>query len=260
VTSQLLKKAAMTEEAARVYLYGVIRDGDAVVLDVPPINGEGTVRLIRHRGLAAVVSDNPLPRYELTRKNIRGHEAVVDGVMRTADILPTRLGTVLPSAQSVVDGVLEKRWAELGRLLDRIAGRVELGLKVSWMDLQCVLREVVAGDRDLRALRDRLARHAKVTYEARLELGGRAAQLLTAKREQEADELVAALQQQAVDVCRSDPISELMVLNAAFLVERQSTEAFEAVVQGLDDADGGRLGVMLAGPLPPYSFVGINRP
>ena len=250
----------MTEGSARVYLYGVIRDGEPLVLDVPPINGDRPVRTIAHRGLAAVVSDDPLPRYELTRKNVRGHEAVIDDVMRTNDILPTRLGTVLPSARSVVEDVLEKRWTELGRLLERVGGRVELGLKVSWLDLQRALREVVAADRDLRAERDRLVRHpARATYEARLELGGRAAQRLAAKREQEADEIVAALEHQAVEVCRNDPISELMVLNAAFLVERRWTEAFEAAVEKLDRGCGGRLGFMLAGPLPAYSFVGMNQ-
>jgi gas vesicle protein GvpL/GvpF len=246
----------MTEQAAAVYLYGVIRDRDAVVLDVPPISGGGAVYTIAHRGLAAVVSDDPLPRYELTRKNIRGHQAVVDGVMRTADILPTRLGTVLPSARSVVENLLEERFAELGRLLEHVRGRVELGLKVSWTDLRQVFREVVADHRDLRALRDRLARNpAAVTYEARVDLGDRAARLLAAKRGREGDELVAALEPHAVGVCRSDPISELMVLNAAFLVDRRRTGAFEAAVADLDQANGGRLGFVLAGPLPPYSFV-----
>ncbi|MGD0246456.1 MAG: GvpL/GvpF family gas vesicle protein [Streptosporangiaceae bacterium] len=249
----------MTEGSARVYLYGVIRDGEPLVLDVPPINGDRPVRTIRHRGLAAVVSDDPLPRYELIRKNIRGHQAVIDGVMRTNDILPTRLGTVLPSARSVVEDVLEQRWAELGRLLERVRGRVELGLKVSWLDLQRVLGEIVAADRDLRTTRDRLVRHpAWVTHEARLALGGRAAEMLAVKREREADEIVTALEHQAVDVCRNDPISELMVLNAAFLVERRWTEAFETAVEKLDRGCGGRLGFMLAGPLPPYSFVGVG--
>jgi hypothetical protein len=181
--------------------------------------------------------------------------------MRTSDILPTRLGTVLPSARSVVEDVLEKRWVDLGRLLERIADRVELGLKVSWMDLQRVFREVVAGDRDLRALRDRLAKHpTAVTYQARVDLGDRAAQVLEAKRGHEADALVSALESQAVSVCRNDPISELMVLNAAFLVERRRTEVFEAAVQELDRANGERLGFMLAGPLPPYNFVGLSGP
>lgn len=253
----------MTEGATAVYLYGVIRDGDAVVLDVPPISGEGPVYTIPHRGLAAVVSavvgEFPLPRYELTRKNVRGHQAVIDGVMQTSDILPTRLGTVLPSAQSVVEELLEKRWAELGQVLERIAGCVEFALKVSWTDLQRVFCELVAADRDLRARRDRLLKHPRAaTHDARLELGGRAARALVAKVAGEADELVAALEPQAVSVCQKDPISELMVLNAAFLVDRRRTETFEATVQELDRANGGRLDFLLAGPLPPYNFVGLD--
>jgi Gas vesicle synthesis protein GvpL/GvpF len=251
----------MTDGAGGVYLYGVTRAGDALVLDAPPITGEGPVYTIAHRGLAAVVSDGLLQRYELTRKNVRGHQAVVDSVMRTTDILPTRLGTVLPSVSSVVEDVLEKRWAELRGLLERIGGRVELGLKVSWTDLQRVFREVVAADRDLRALRDRLARRRTgATYEARLDLGDRAAKALEAKRTDEAEELVAALEPRAVSVCRNDLISELMVLNAAFLVERRGTEAFEDTVRDLDHRNGGRLGFMLAGPLPPYNFVGLGGP
>ena len=80
-----------------VYLYGVVRDGDPLVLDVPPISGAGPVYTLSHRGLAAVLSGDPLPSYEVTRKNVRGHQAVIDSVMRTTEILPTRLGTVLPN-------------------------------------------------------------------------------------------------------------------------------------------------------------------
>lgn len=251
----------MTDRAAAVYLYGVIRDRDELVVDVPSINGEGPVRTIAHRGLAAVVSDNPLPRYELTRKNIRGHQAVVDSVMRTSDILPTRLGTVLASPESVVEDVLEKRWEELKRLLEHISGRVELNVKVSWTDLQQVLREIVNDHRGLRATRDRLARRpATATYEARLDLGGRTAQLLESRRDQEADELSGALEPLAVRVNRSNSISESMVLNSAFLVERERAAAFETAVSDLDHVGAARYAFVLAGPLPPYNFVGLDGP
>jgi hypothetical protein len=242
-----------------VYLYGVVRDGDPLVLDVPPIGDAGPVYTLSHRGLAAVLSNEPQPRYEVTRKNVRGHQAVIDGVMRTTEILPTRLGTVLPSPEWVVTNFLEERWAELERLLDRVAGCVELGLKASWTDLQLVFAETVAADRDLRALRDRLTRHpAAATYQARLDLGERAAKALKAKRKQEADDLAGVLQPHAIDIRRNDPISELMVLNAAFLVDRPQIESFGAAVQDLDRVHAGRLGFVLAGPLPPYNFVGLG--
>jgi hypothetical protein len=250
----------MSSESA-VYLYGVVRDGAPLVLDVPPINGAGAVYMLSHRGLAAVLSGDALPSYEVTRKNVRGHQAVIDSVMRTTEILPTRLGTVLPSSEWVVANFLEERWAELRRLLDRVAGRVELGLKASWTDLQVVFNEAVAHDPELRALRDRLARHpAAVTRDARLQLGERAARTLTAKRKQEADDIAGALKPYVIDTCRNDPISELMVLNAAFLVDRPRIESFEAAVQELDRVHAGRLAFVLVGPLPPYNFVSLGGP
>lgn len=246
----------MSDGGAGLYLYGVIRGGHGLVLDTPPITGEGPVYAIAHGGLVAVVSDSPLARYELTRHNVRGHQAVVDEVMRTHDILPARLGTVLPSAHAVFEDLLTERRADLERLLERIAGRVELGLKASWTDLQRVFREIVAAGHDLRAFRDRLARSpGAATYELRLELGRRAARALEAKRQREAKELVGAVQPQAVMVRRNEPITEPMVLNAAFLVDRGRVEAFEAAVRRLDRLNGDRLDLLLAGPLAPYNFV-----
>lgn len=249
----------MAEPAAGVYLYGVIRDGEAVVLDMPPIGGEGTVYMIVHRGLAAVVSDDPADRrYELTRKNVRGHQAVIDGVMRTSDILPTRMGVVLPSAGAVIADFLEKRWAELSGLLDHVRGRIEFGVKASWTDLRSVFGEVVAADRDLRTQRDRLARRQAISRDERLSLGNRASQALEARRIAEADRLAAALEREAAAFRTSKPVSELMVLNGAFLVDRARAVAFERAVQELDDQHSGRISFMLAGPLPPYSFVSLN--
>jgi len=249
----------MADEAAGVYLYGVIRDGSRPGFDVPPIAGTGPVHAIAHRGLAAVVSEGPLRRYELVRKNIRGHQGVIDWVMRSADILPARLGVMLPGATAVVETLLDKRHEELQQLLERVRGRVELGLKVSWTDLQQAFREVIAADQGLRALRDRLTRYpAGATYEARIDLGDRAARALNVQREQEADRIVEGLGRRAVSVCRNDVISELMVLNGAFLVERAGVGEFEEAVRELDRDAGGRLEFMLAGPLPAYNFVSVS--
>jgi hypothetical protein len=245
--------------ATGVYLYGVTKVGDQLALDEPPISGPGPVYTISHGGLAAVVSDGVLPRYELTRRNIRGHETVVEAVMRTSDILPAPMGVVMPSPASVVAELLDKRHDELDCLLARVCGRVEFGLKVSWTDLRRVFREIVAGDPSLRAHRDRLGRSpGAVTYKARMSLGDQAARALEEKRAREADELVAALEAHASGVRRNDPVGELMVLNSAFLIERARVAKFEAAVACLDGQDSERLGFLLAGPLPPYNFVSLH--
>jgi len=249
----------MTDDTGRIYLYCVIRDSGPLAVDAPPVSGQGTVYPITDGGLTAVVSDGGLPKYELTRTNVRAHQAVLDCVLPSADVLPARLGTTLPAADDVVENLLRERRGELLSLLDKVAGRVELGLKVSWADLQDAFREVVAGDAGLRALRDRLAaRRGAAPYAAQLELGDRAGQALAAARAREADRVIAALAPCAADVRRNDPMSDLMILNAAFLVGRRERRAFEEAVEALDRADTGRLRFMLAGPLPAYNFVALT--
>jgi Gas vesicle synthesis protein GvpL/GvpF len=243
----------------RVYIYGVIRDGCTLALDAPPVSGDGRVYTVVHGGLAAVVSDGSLPRYELTRRNIRYHQAVLDCVLPVTDVLPARLGTTLPSVASVTEELLDERRAELERLLDFVSGRIELGLKVSWTDMQRVFREVVADDAHLRTMRDRVAgRRGPAAYQARVDLGDQAGQALAAKRTREADKLVTALVPHAVSVRRNDPMSDLMVLNAAFLVDRAGIAAFQEAVDALDVANQGRLGFLLAGPLPAFNFVALH--
>jgi hypothetical protein len=249
----------MTDDPERVYIYGVVREGCPRTIDAPPVSGAGQVYTVSHGGLAAVVSDGGLPRYELTRKNVRTHQAVLDCVMAAADVLPARLGTTLPSAESVIEELLEERQAELMRLLDYVTGRIELGLKVSWRDLQAAFGEVVAEDPGLRALRDRLAaRRGAASRTTLVELGDRAAQALAAKRSREADRIVAALTPFTVSARCNEPMSDLMILNGAFLMERRDREAFEDAVDALDRAGQERLACLVAGPLPPYNFVALH--
>ena len=136
---------------------------------------------------------------------------------------------------------------------------VELGLKVSW--LICSAPCVRSSPKTATCGRcatgwSGIPRGA--TYEARLELGDRAAQALAAKRDQEADELVAALEHQAVGVRRNDPISELMVLNAAFLVERRGPRRSRPWCEDLDHAMQGAAEFHARRAPAAYNFVGLD--
>ena len=64
------------------------------------------------------------------------------------------------------------------------------------------------------------------------------------------NDLAGALEPNAVDIRRNDPISELMVLNAAFLVDRPRIKLFEAAVQDLDRGPAAGLAWWL-GPTTP---------
>lgn len=244
-----------------LYLYGVTRhgggDGDLDV-DVTPIGGEGRVFPLVHGGLAAVVSEARAERYELSRRNVRGHQAVLDALFERRTVVPARFGTVVTGADALVADLLEGRHAELTALLERLDGQVELGLKASWSDLNRVFIDIVAASPELRAARDRLARRGgAVGYEQRVELGRRAAAALEVRSEREGDALLDALGPLAGAVRRNETLGDAMVLNAALLMERTRTAALDAALAVLDADRGGSLVFTLSGPFPPYSFVDL---
>jgi hypothetical protein len=46
------------------------------------------------------------------------------------------------------------------------------------------------------------------------------------------------------------------VLDVGFLINRQEREAFEKLVEEIGEGNSRRIRLRLAGPLPPYDFVG----
>src|SRR5437763_814698 len=74
----------------------------------------------------------------------------------------------------------------------------------------------------------------------------------------EAAALLDVLEPLAVATQMNKNLGDLMLLNAAFLVDKSQEEAFGAQVQALGEAQAGRLIFDYVGPLPPYNFVDIR--
>jgi hypothetical protein len=62
----------------------------------------------------------------------------------------------------------------------------------------------------------------------------------------------------AVETKVNKHLGDLMLLNAAFLVDKAQEQAFDAKVQALGAAGAGRQIIQYVGPLPPYNFVDIR--
>ena len=57
---------------------------------------------------------------------------------------------------------------------------------------------------------------------------------------------------------RDDQSSDLLVLNAAFLLRREDVATFRRAAGDLEG--DGRMKVRVTGPMPPYSFVDMKLP
>ncbi|HEX8035562.1 MAG TPA: GvpL/GvpF family gas vesicle protein [Ktedonobacterales bacterium] len=214
-------------------------------------------RIVTSDGLAAVVSDMSVGRFDITRQNILTHERVIAEVMSRVDVLPCSFGTVAASDKAIREDLLRPLHGELLSQLDRIRGHVEMGVMVLW-ERERLFADITEEDVRIRRMRDAIAAQPQDTaYYDRIALGELVAASIEQRREREAVALLASLQPLAADSRVNRIINDMMILNAAFLVKRDRVPAFDERIRELAEVSAGRLIFRYAGPLAPYNFVDI---
>lgn len=239
------------------YVYAVARDVPADVLDGLHGVGGQAVHRVAGAGLDALVSAVPLEdfsgeRLEASLQDLswladtaRAHHHVVDTVGHAVALVPLALATVFYDADRV-RAVLEQRGPEFGRILDDLTSRSEFGVKAYVPD---AAPDGPDGDRPgsgteyLRRRRDAVGRAKRVVEAAR-------AAALTLH--DVATEAAVRSRRHRVHDSALTGRTEQMVLNGAYLVDRDRVEQWRAAV-GRAIPDG--LAVEVTGPWVPYSFV-----
>lgn len=258
----------MTSDTVRDarYLYCIIKYGEEHSFDgLQAIGGHGnSVYTVAYEDLACVVSDSSDIKYESTRTNMIAHETVIEQIMlRGFTVLPIRFGTVTSkSSPSPEDDIRQKLLKsgsrELHELHNQMEGKIELGLKVLWRDEKTIFEEIIAENREIHRLRDSLIRRPpEATYFDRMRAGEMVKAALAVKRDKEADKLLSKIRPLTDRIKENKIIMDRMVLNAAFLVDKRQEEAFDAIVQKLDEELGERMVFRYSGPNPPFNFCEI---
>jgi Gas vesicle synthesis protein GvpL/GvpF len=223
------------------YVYGVVPAEAAAPTD--------EVELVACGGLAAIVGRVRLDEFgeEPLRHNLedrtwleraaRTHDGVLAAAVGTAPLVPFRFGTVYRSDDGVRTMLRERR-AELLDALQRLRGRVELGVKAFLLDAPP--GDAPASGREYLLHRQR----AQDTH----------AEALDALRA--LHERLASL---ADDSCVNRPQppelsgrSERMLLNAAYLVRDERRFQFAAAA---GEHGHSRVEIVVSGPWPAYNFV-----
>ena len=180
------------------------------------------------------------------------HEAVVERFLRAKALVPMQLFTLFTSDARALAHVRRRRRA-LDRVLARVEGCAEWGLRVSWRPQRAprprqTRRQPASGAAYLAATRDRLAgaRHAAAATRAEAVRAYAALSKTTRAARRRTD-------------TESAPGSQVL-LDGAFLVPRSGAVRFRTAVRrhaGAIEALGGD--VSLTGPWPPYHFAMPGR-
>lgn len=248
-----------TTTAEGKYLYCIIKGEAGHEFSSRGIGERGDpVQVVRGDGLAAIVSDSPIVEYESSRRNMMAHTRVLEEVMQDHTLLPVRFGIIAPDEGAVARQLCGAKAETLRTQLGRVEGRVELGLKAFWFE-EVIFAEIVADNAEIRRLRDSLTgRSAEETYYERIRLGELIEGEMVRRRDADAARILDALRPLAVETQVSAPITDRMVVNAAFLVDHVGEAAFDAAVQALDAQLGKRMLFKVVGPVPPYNFVSLT--
>lgn len=199
------------------------------------------VFVLEYGPLAAVVSHyvGPAP-VQVDAESALCHEGVVEELVEQRATLPVRFGTVMGDESHVRQQLGDREGAYL-RALDKVQGRVELGVRVLGVDGQPPSSPPArTSGRDY--LMDRLKEEHRV-------------QARRAEAQLQAGTLCARLSGLAADTALQLTPTPGLLFSASFLVDREKVAAFGREVARLE-GESASLRFLLTGPWPAYSFVG----
>jgi hypothetical protein len=195
--------------------------------------------------------------YDPTRENLLTHEQINETVMREFTVLPMAFGAVFRTEQDIIE-LIKGTYEALGDVFAKMEGKVEFGLKVNW-DRESVIAELEVENEDIRRLKEQITLRATgSTYFARMQLGRLVENALTDQADAYVREVYSVLRDTAVASRANKPIGDNMIMNAAFLVERDREAEFDQKVKEIAAKHEGKLSFKYTGPWPPYNFVHIR--
>lgn len=259
----------MADEEGR-YIYCIIGTNEERKFGPIGIGGRGDeVYTVRHRGLAAVISNTATMKYPVDRPNTIAHQRVMEEVMKQYAILPVRFDTIAENKKkkgSIVKTceerikrqVLENRYKEFEELLTEMSDKRELGVKGIWQDMDAIFTEIVKENQDIALLNKRILKQPPTRTQAeRVKLGEMVHKALIEKKVKEAERILGILKKLAVDFRQNKSFGDKMFTNCAFLVQTDKEEEFDNTIAELNASCNGRMRLKYVGPVPPCNFVEI---
>ena len=239
------------------YIYCIIRAGKPESFGPMGIGGRGDkLYTIHFNDIAAVVSDAPIMVYRLSRENMLAHEKAIEEVMKKHTVLPVRFSTITEN-ENKVKKILEKEYSKFKELLNTTEGKKELGLKAVF-NRDIVYRDIVKKYNDIKTLKEKVASLSpEKTYYQRMEIGKMVEDALQKEKAIYKKEILDNLSPLAIEVKDNNTYGELMIINAAFLIENHKEKEFDQTLNELAEKYGDTVRFKYVGKIPPFNFVNL---
>ncbi len=249
------------------YIYGVIKTSQPATFGQSLLSpGLEEVYTVVHRDLAGVVSNYSGSDFaSLSREDklrcLMAHQGVIERVMKEGyAILPVKFGTLVED-EDEIRRILEQGCKKFAQTLDQMDGVVEIEVAATW-DLKKVL-EKIRNEKEIIQLKHSMGdKTASEILEMQMNAGKLVKESLDRRRESYRSQAMQSLTEAALDIQPNAMVTNEMVMNVAFLIQREKQEDFDSQVRQIDEAFDDQINFRVIGPLPPYSFstVEIKHP
>jgi hypothetical protein len=258
------------EPALGFYLYGIVRANVRITGELAGVDSRHRVFLLEGNELAAIVSSVPLEEFgeEQLRENLnevawleekaRAHERVLEALLESTTVVPTRLCTIFSDEKQVRE-MMSREGPALIEALERLEGKAEWGVKVfaEAGALERAARERAEEGADQgpispgAAYMDRRRRESRARENAEEIADGWAQAIHERLTRCAAEALLTPLQRRELSGHDGD-----MLLNGVYLIEDEQVDRFRELAAELD-GEYRALGLVVeqTGPWPAYNFV-----
>ena len=238
------------------YIYCIIAVREPKTFGPIGIGGRGDeLYTVCFDDIAAVVSNSPIMKYAVSRENTIAHERAIEEAMKTHTVLPVRFATIAEDEEKVKK-ILEKEYDKFKDSLNRMKDKKELGLKAILKE-DVIYKDILEKYKDIRILKEKVAAlPSEKTYFQRMEIGRMVETALLKEKGTYEKAILDTISPLAVEVKTNDSYYELMLINAAFLVEKHKEAEFDQRVQELDARYGDKIKFKYVGT-PPFNFVNL---
>ncbi|MDD2714909.1 MAG: GvpL/GvpF family gas vesicle protein [Candidatus Wallbacteria bacterium] len=258
-----------------VYIYGIVNsaadlqfanpgdsasDAGGVLPKTPGKSKFGRgVHTVSYQDISALVSASEIVDYTHMRTEILArllvcHQTVIERVLNShAAVIPMKLGTFAQDEAEVRD-ILSKGYGITKEIFQRISDKVEIDVVARWNDFSSVIKEA-GEDREIKEYKEKLLTNPKgITVDDQMKMGFMVGKALNGKKELVAGKILDDLKLFSVDIKTHELMNDEMVINIAFLIDKEKRESFDQKVETLNAEFGDKLNFRCVGPLPPYSF------
>ncbi|MBD2258550.1 GvpL/GvpF family gas vesicle protein [Pseudanabaena sp. FACHB-2040] len=244
--------------ADRYYLYGIFPAPGPSELEVEGLDKQ-QVRSHPLEGFTFLYSETGQERYLASRKNLLGHEKVLEEAMQHGHrtLLPLQFGLIIEGWEQVVQQLVEPHGSGLNRLFERLEGRREVSVKVLW-DQAAELEMLMQENASLRQERDALE-GKQLSMDQIISIGQDIEQAMNARKQGIITAFRAALNSLAVEAVENDPMMDSMIYNAAYLIDWEDEPSFSQAIEALDAQFEERLRIRYNNFTAPYNFAQLDR-